>query len=81
MNERQFGASLTRDGVSFSLWASAVKRVDLLLHTPHPMQHGEDVSNDAMSTPAIEPTGTPMGGGESAGPPPPWSVFWRLDSR
>jgi 1,4-alpha-glucan branching enzyme len=80
MNERQFGASLTRDGVSFSLWASAAKRVDLLLHTPHPMQHGEDMSNDAMSAP-IEPTGRPIGGGESAGPPPPWSVFWRLDSR
>ncbi len=42
MNERQFGARLTSDGASFSLWAPAAKRVDLLLDTSHPMQRGED---------------------------------------
>jgi maltooligosyltrehalose trehalohydrolase len=31
MNERQFGARLTPDGVLFRLWAPAAKRVDLLL--------------------------------------------------
>ncbi len=42
MNERQFGARLTKDGACFRLWAPAAKRVDLLLDTPHPMQRGED---------------------------------------
>jgi maltooligosyltrehalose trehalohydrolase len=42
MNERQFGARLTPDGVSFRLWAPAAKRVDLLLQEPHPMRRGED---------------------------------------
>ncbi|MDO9299507.1 malto-oligosyltrehalose trehalohydrolase [Bradyrhizobium sp.] len=41
MNERQFGARLTSDGASFSLWAPAAKRVELLLDTSHPMQRGE----------------------------------------
>jgi maltooligosyltrehalose trehalohydrolase len=31
MNERHFGATLTADGASFSIWAPAAKRVDLLL--------------------------------------------------
>jgi hypothetical protein len=75
MNERQFGASLIRDGVTFSLCAPAAERVDLLLHKPHPMQRGEDVSNDAISAPAIEATSTPIWGGGSAGPLPPWSVL------
>jgi maltooligosyltrehalose trehalohydrolase len=42
MNERQFGARLTSDGMSFRLWAPAAKRVDLLLEEPHPMQRGEE---------------------------------------
>jgi len=31
MNERHFGAKLTGDGVTFRLWAPAVRRVDVLL--------------------------------------------------
>ncbi|HEY3790988.1 MAG TPA: malto-oligosyltrehalose trehalohydrolase [Bradyrhizobium sp.] len=46
MNERrpasQFGARLTADGASFRLWAPAAKRVDLLLHKPHPLCHDDD---------------------------------------
>lgn len=42
MNERQFGAKLTAEGVSFRLWAPAAKRVDLLLDKPHPLRRGED---------------------------------------
>jgi maltooligosyltrehalose trehalohydrolase len=42
MNERQFGARLTADGVSFRLWAPAAQRVDLLLEKPRPMRRGED---------------------------------------
>ena len=42
MNERQFGTRLTTDGASFSLWAPAAKRVDLLLDASHPMQRGDD---------------------------------------
>ncbi|MFH1342190.1 MAG: malto-oligosyltrehalose trehalohydrolase [Pseudomonadota bacterium] len=42
MSERHFGARLTTDGASFSLWAPAAKRVELLLDTPRPMQRGED---------------------------------------
>ena len=33
-----------------------------------------------FAEPEIEPTGTPIWGGEIAGALPPWSVFWRLDS-
>jgi hypothetical protein len=40
-----------------------------------------NLSNDEIPGPKIEPTGTPIWGGEIAGPLPPWSVFWRLDSR
>ena len=42
MNERQFGARLTADGASFRLWASAAKRVDLLLDRPYPLTRGGD---------------------------------------
>jgi maltooligosyltrehalose trehalohydrolase len=42
MNERQFGARLTRDGASFRLWAPAARRVDLLLDRPQPMRRGDD---------------------------------------
>ena len=42
MNERQFGARLTRDGAEFRLWAPAAKRVDLLLAKSQPMRRGED---------------------------------------
>ncbi len=42
MNERHFGARLTRDGASFRLWAPAAKRVDVLLDRPHPLTRGED---------------------------------------
>ena len=42
MNERQFGARLTADGVSFRLWAPAAKRVDLLLEKPQTMRRGEN---------------------------------------
>ena len=37
-----FGARLTRDGVSFRLWAPAAKRVDLLLDRRHPMRRDDD---------------------------------------
>ena len=40
-----------------------------------------NLSNDETPEPEIKPTGTPIWGGEIAGPLPPWSVFWRLDSR
>jgi maltooligosyltrehalose trehalohydrolase len=42
MNQRQFGAGLTTDGVSFRLWAPAAKRVDLLLDKPYPLARGEE---------------------------------------
>ena len=41
MTAQQFGASLTKDGTSFHLWAPAAKRVDLLLDKPHPMQRND----------------------------------------
>jgi maltooligosyltrehalose trehalohydrolase len=41
MNE-QFGATLTKDGASFRLWAPAAKRVDLLLEKLRPLRRGED---------------------------------------
>ncbi|MDP3692517.1 malto-oligosyltrehalose trehalohydrolase [Bradyrhizobium sp.] len=40
-----------------------------------------NLSNDAVPGPEIKPAGAPLWGGEIAGPLPPWSVFWRLDSR
>jgi malto-oligosyltrehalose trehalohydrolase len=40
-----------------------------------------NLSNGATPAPTIEPAGTPIWGGEIAGPLPPWSVFWRLESR
>jgi len=42
MNERQFGATLTADGVLFGLWAPAAKRVDLLLEKPHALPRASD---------------------------------------
>ncbi len=42
MRTRHFGAVLTTDGASFSLWAPAAKRVDLLLDRPHPLTRGKD---------------------------------------
>jgi maltooligosyltrehalose trehalohydrolase len=36
-----FGAKLTRDGVSFRLWAPSAKRVDLVLDKRHAMRRGE----------------------------------------
>ena len=42
MNERQFGASLTTNGTSFRLWATAAKRVDLLLQgKSYPLRRGD----------------------------------------
>jgi maltooligosyltrehalose trehalohydrolase len=41
MNERQFGARLSAEGVSFRLWAPAAKHVDVLLDRPHPLLRGE----------------------------------------
>ncbi|MDP1584212.1 MAG: malto-oligosyltrehalose trehalohydrolase [Bradyrhizobium sp.] len=40
-----------------------------------------NLSNHELARPEIEPAGTPIWGGEIAGPLPPWSVFWRLDQR
>jgi maltooligosyltrehalose trehalohydrolase len=40
-----------------------------------------NLSNDEIPGPEIKPTGAPIWGGEMAGPLPPWSVFWHLDSR
>ena len=40
-----------------------------------------NLSNDEIARPEIEPTGTPIWGGEIAGLMPPWSVFWRLEAR
>jgi maltooligosyltrehalose trehalohydrolase len=37
-----FGATRTRDGVSFRLWAPAAKRVDLMLDPPRVMQRDAD---------------------------------------
>jgi maltooligosyltrehalose trehalohydrolase len=37
-----FGPRLTRDGVSFRLWAPAARRVDLVLDRHHAMRRGED---------------------------------------
>jgi maltooligosyltrehalose trehalohydrolase len=42
MNEPSFGPRLTSEGVSFSLWAPAAKRVDVLLETPHPLRRDDD---------------------------------------
>ncbi|MGJ4943168.1 malto-oligosyltrehalose trehalohydrolase [Bradyrhizobium sp. HKCCYLS1011] len=42
MRPRQFGPRLTKDGVSFRLWAPGAERVDLVLDTPRPMQRSED---------------------------------------
>jgi malto-oligosyltrehalose trehalohydrolase len=42
MNERQFGARLTKDGASFRLWAPAAKRADLLLEKSRPLRRGDD---------------------------------------
>ncbi|WP_316198556.1 malto-oligosyltrehalose trehalohydrolase [Bradyrhizobium sp. SZCCHNS2002] len=42
MRPRQFGPHLTKDGVSFRLWAPGAKRVDLVLDTLRPMQRTED---------------------------------------
>ncbi|MBI5265392.1 MAG: malto-oligosyltrehalose trehalohydrolase [Bradyrhizobium sp.] len=41
MNERRFGATLTRDGVSFRIWAPAARRVDVVLDRPVEMQRDE----------------------------------------
>lgn len=41
MRPRQFGPHLTKDGVSFRLWAPGAKRVDLVLDLPRPMQRTE----------------------------------------
>ena len=41
MTGRQFGPRLTKDGVSFRLWAPAAKRVDLVLDEMHAMQRGD----------------------------------------
>jgi malto-oligosyltrehalose trehalohydrolase len=38
MNERQFGARLTKEGVLFRLWAPAAKRVDLLLEKSYALK-------------------------------------------
>ncbi|GLH78295.1 malto-oligosyltrehalose trehalohydrolase [Bradyrhizobium sp. SSBR45G] len=38
MSGRQFGPEITRDGVTFRLWAPAAKRVDLVLDGRHEMQ-------------------------------------------
>jgi maltooligosyltrehalose trehalohydrolase len=42
MNERQFGATLTKAGTLFRLWAPAAKRVDLLLDKPHALTRDEN---------------------------------------
>jgi len=42
MNERHFGAKLTRDGATFRIWAPAAKRVDLVLDHTYPLIRGED---------------------------------------
>ena len=42
MSEARFGASLTKDGTSFRLWAPGAKRVDLVLEKkPLGMRRGE----------------------------------------
>jgi 1,4-alpha-glucan branching enzyme len=40
-----------------------------------------NLSDDEIPSPESEPTGVPIWGGEITGPLPPWSVFWRLDTR
>jgi malto-oligosyltrehalose trehalohydrolase len=42
MNARQFGVKLTADGATFRLWASAAKRVDVLLDKPHALRREDD---------------------------------------
>jgi maltooligosyltrehalose trehalohydrolase len=42
MNGRQFGVELTSDGVTFRLWAPAVKHVDVLLDKPYALRRGDD---------------------------------------
>jgi maltooligosyltrehalose trehalohydrolase len=42
MRPRQFGPRVSKDGVSFRLWAPAARRVDLLLDRATPMQRHED---------------------------------------
>ena len=43
MNARQFGVELRSDGVTFQLWAPAVKRVDVLLDDkPHALRRCDD---------------------------------------
>ena len=42
MSEPRFGPLLTREGVTFRLWAPAARRVDLLLDRPQPMQRDDD---------------------------------------
>jgi len=42
MRPRQFGPRVSRDGVSFRLWAPAAKRVELLLDRALPMQRRDD---------------------------------------
>jgi maltooligosyltrehalose trehalohydrolase len=37
-----FGSRLTKEGVSFRLWAPAARRVDLMLDRPHAMERGND---------------------------------------
>lgn len=41
MNANSFGAHLTDDGVTFSLWAPAAKTVDVMLDDVHPMQRDD----------------------------------------
>lgn len=41
MNADRFGTSLTKDGVTFSLWAPAAKTVDVVLDVAHPMQRDD----------------------------------------
>jgi maltooligosyltrehalose trehalohydrolase len=42
MRLRQFGPRISKDGVSFRLWAPAAKRVDVLLDRAVPMQRHDD---------------------------------------
>ncbi len=42
MSARRFGARLTRDGVSFRIWAPAASRVDVVLDRPHEMKRSDE---------------------------------------
>jgi maltooligosyltrehalose trehalohydrolase len=40
-----------------------------------------NLSNNEIAGPPREPAGVPIWGGEAGQTMPPWSVFWRLESR